>query len=1092
MSDRRRLLASTAHVVISGSSMGGKSGGSGSEQPDNLKSTQVAKVIDLISEGPTRGLIDGMKSVIVDGTRLRNQSGSMNFQNVIIQEVNGWPNQQIMQGFSFQQNEQAVQTQLMAGFPQTRTILNGDVDRCRVTVSVPSLQSITDKGDIKGTDVKFAVYIQYNGGGFNKIGDYTISGKTTSRYQRAIMFPLKKGAAPFDIRVVRTTPDSKSNKLQNELYWDSYTEIIDDRINYNLSACIGVQVSAEQFSSIPKRSYEYDGLIVQIPDNYDPDAGTYDGVWSGDFKYDWTNNPAWVLYDLLTNSRYGLGQYVSSTMIDKWSFYKVAQWCDQRVANGRGGTERRWICNCQIFTQQEAYDLLQQFAGIFRGFTYWNGSQMVAIADQPSDPVVQFTNANVIDGSFQYSSSDIRSRHTQINVGWNDPNLLGQKRYAVVEDQEAISKYGIQPLDVDGLGCTTESQAIRLGKWQLYTELYESEAVQFQAGLETTWVRPGDIIRVLDANISGKRWGGRVGSTTTASIIQFDSEVPLSGGVTYDLFCVIGEGGIERRSQIMAPVDGDYSSVTLVSPFSAAPAAGTVWVMQDPGDLEATLWRVTPVRQSEADRYEVNAVRHYPDKWDYVEKGIALSEPTISDIPVLLDAVSDVQLIEYLTPISPISVAVYATVSWVSSAPRFQVSWRRSDTNENWQTITSELKAVDLQVSEGTWEFQITPISPIGLKGTTYTFKKEIIGRYALPSTPTNFRVSIIDGVASFSWDATTDVDVVIGGRFELRHTINQTDATWNGAQTIIEAIPGRATTVETGYRTGTWMLKAFDMDGRESPNAAMIIAGEPDGRFENFFRIEESPDYLGSKSNTEILLPQEWLIIGATGGYWDSQTDNIDDWPDVDDLPVPVDEEEPPPFGTYKFDNRIDMGGVFGVSFATDVLAFPYMDGGNDVDSRLQNVDSWPSWDDESGDLTGKVTIMVRQTPDNPASPTAEWSDWEKLTAGEYVNRGFEFRADLSASLGQNIGVERLAITADVRNKIDAGEDVPYPAATTRVYYATKFYTVPAVVVTIQDAGTTDVWQILNKTREYFDIEIKNSGGAHQTRTFDWHAQGY
>lgn len=1092
MSDRRHLLANASPIVIAGSGGGGKSGGSGTEQPDNLKSTQVAKIIDLISEGPTRGLIDGMKSAIVDGTRLRNENGTMNHQKVILQEVNGWPNQQIMQGFATQQNEQAVQTQLMYNVPQVRTILNPDVDRCRVTVSVPSLQQIDKKkGDIKGTSVKFRVRVQYDGGGYINVGDYTISGKTTSRYQRAILFPLKKGPAPFDIQVTRLTADSKTNDLQNDLYWDSYTEIIDDRVNYNLSACIGVQVSAEQFNSIPKRVYEYDGLIVQIPENYDPDKATYDGVWSGDFKYDWTNNPAWVLYDLLTNGRYGLGQYVSPSMVDKWSFYKVAQWCDQLVPNGRGGTERRWVCNCQIFTQQEAYDLLQQFAGIFRGFTYWNGSQMVAIADQPSDPVVQFTNANVVNGSFQYSGSDIRSRHTQINVGWNDPALLGQPRYAVVEDQEAISKYGIQPLDLPGLGCTSESQAIRLGKWQLYTELYEAEAVQFQTGLETAWVRPGDIVRIMDANISGNRWGGRIGSTSTASIIQFDAPVSLTGGVTYTLYCVIGEGVPEGRSFSVA-VSGDFTSVTLSTPFSQAPAPGTVWVVQDPGDLEATLWRVISVRQSEADRYEVNGVRHYPDKWEYVERGIALSEPTISDIPTIFDAVEDIKLIEYLRPISDVSVAVFATVSWISSAPRFQVSWRRSGTDENWQTINTELTAVDLQVTEGVWEFQIIPISPIGIKGKSYTFKREIIGKFALPEAPRNFRVSIIDGVASFSWDPASDVDVVIGGRFELRHTINQTNGTWAGAQKVVASIPGRATSVETAYRTGTWMLRTFDITGRQSAGVAMIIAAEPDGRFSNFFRIEESPDYLGSRSNTEVLFPQEWLIIGATGGYWDSQLDDIDDWADVDVLPIPPDEEEPPPFGSYKFDNRIDMGDVFAVSFSSDVLAFPFNPNGPTIDDRAQNVDIWPDWDDDAGELTGSATIMVRHTADDPSLSSADWSPWSPLTTGEYVNRGFEFRADLSAPLGQNIGVERLAITADVRNKIDAGEDLPYPAATTRIYFATKFYVTPAVVVTVQNAASSDVVQIVAKTREYFDIEIKNGSGVHQTRTFDFHSQGY
>lgn len=1091
MSNRLKYLSQVVPSVIAGAGGGGKSGGSGEEQPDNLKSNQVAKVVDLISEGPCRGLINGMKSVFLDGVQLQRDSGVLNFKNVIMQEVLGWPNQPIMSGFAAQLNEQAVQTELKAGVPQVRTILNEDVDRCRVTIGVPSLQKINKKsGDITGTSVTFRIQVSYDGGSFSKIGDFTITGKTTSKYQRSYVFPLKKGPAPFDIQVTRLTADSTSNELQNDLTWDSYTEIIDDRVNYNLSACIGTQVSASQFNSIPRRSYEYEGILCLVPDNYDEDNGTYSGVWDGTFKMSWTNNPAWVLYDILINKRYGLGQYLTDDMLDKWAFYKAGVWCDGKVSNGRGGTERRWTCNVQVFDQYEAYDLIQQFASVFRGFTYWNGSQITPVADQPDSTIKLFTNANVIEGVFEYSSSDIRSRHTQINVGWRDPALLGQKRFATVEDFEAVSKYGIQPLDIEGFGITSESQAVRLGKWQLYTELYEAEAVTFGTGLDGTYVRPGDIISILDNHKRAARWGGRVGAGSTSNVIQVDSPITLNSGILYQINCIIGEGVVQTRSFTVSSTM-DYTAIPIPNGFTEAPDADTIWTISQPNVLEPGLWRVVMIDQPEKDRMSIRAVRHYPDKWDYVEKNLPLDDPRISDIPIYYSAVQDVKLIEYLKALSSITIAVYVTLSWKSAALKFEVYWRKANTSDNWNKTTTEENAIDLLVSEGVWEFQITPISGIGARGTTFSFRREILGKFALPSTPKNFRISVVNGIASFGWDAAEEVDVAIGGSFELRHSGATSGATWFGAQTIIPSIPGTATSVEAPYRPGTWMLKMFDITGRSSVQAAMIISNQLDTNLTNFFRIEEDPTYMGDKSNTEILYPQEWLIIGASGGYWDSQLDNINDWPDVDNLPVPSGEEEPDPYGTYKFSNRIDMGGVFSVTFATDVLAFPYIDGGNDVDNRMLNVDDWPSWDDELGDLRGDVTIKVRQTPDDPASPLANWSDWSILTSGEYVNRGFEFMAVLSATIGQNIGIERLAITADVRNKIDSGEDVPYPAGLTRVYFSTKFYSVPAVVVTVQDAIATDQWQIVNKTREYFEIEIKN-GGVQQTRTFDWQAQGY
>jgi hypothetical protein len=1079
------------NLPVAGSSMGGKGRSrSPKEAPDSLHSKQLASLVDLISEGPIAGLTS-WGDIFCDGVPVTNIDGSFNFQNIYIQQLVGWPNQPIMTGFAAQQSETSVGTQLKYGVGQVRSVENADVDRIRVTVSVPSLQVINKKnGDISGTAVQFRVEVQYGRNGvWLNAGGYTISGKTSSRYQRAVMLVLS-GAKPVDIRVTRLTPDSTVQEMQNDLYWDSYTEIIDDRINYNLSAVVGINIDSEQFSSIPKRTYLVYGRYMLLPDNYNAQTGVYTGVWSGNFQYNWSSNPAWVLFDLITNSRYGLGQFITVAQLDKWEFYRIGQWCDGLVPNGYGGYERRWTCNVQILSQQDAYDLVRQFAAIFRGFTYWDGGKLVPVADMPADPATQFTNADVIDGAFIYSGTDLRSRHTQINVGWNDPKLLGDKRFATVEDHASITKYGIQNLDMDALGCISESQAVRVGKWQLYTELYETELVQFSTGLDKTWTRPGDIIRISDVHVGGKRRGGRVASGTTASRVYFDAPVgaATAGGAIY-VSCVLGEGKIETKQLVNLSPDQLFGD--LVSPFSDAPALDTTFVVNEVGDLEPTLWRVTGISQGDLGTYDVKAVRHYPDKWAYVENNIALSVPDTSDIPIYF-RVTSLTAMDYLVRASPISVGVKCTVSWVSEAPRFDIAYRNADRNDNWQVIRTAEKAVDLDVIEGNYEFQVTPISPIGLKGPMTTLKYKVIGRYAPPPKPEQFRVQSIGGVGHFEWKPSDTLDVIIGGHYELRHSSRTFGAIWGSARTVVATIPGTASTVEAPYQSGTWFLRTFDIVNVPSSEAAVIFTTTIDEQYAQFARICENPDFLGDHYGTEVKLPQEWLVLGQSGGRWDEQLNNIDTWPQVDVLPVvnpplPTDIRT----GYYIFDNMIDAGGVFPIRFSTDMLAFVYNETGEFIDDRQTESDTWPDWDNSGSDLSAEVQLSIRMTNDDPANPDAIWTEWETFGSAEYTARGFQFRADLWAQAGQNIGIEQLCILADLKNKVDEGGDVAYNATPLDVFFDIKFYTIPAIVVTVQNALSTDQVQITNKSRDRFTISITNAG-AQVSRTFDWHAQGY
>jgi Putative phage tail protein len=1075
-------------IAGSGGGKGRSKGGGGTEAPNSLKSKQIARIVDLLSEGPIAWLANNAQSIFLDGVALQNPDGSLNFSNVSLAGVAGWPDQPLMTGFAAQQAETAVGIQLKFGptnWP-VRTIVDPNVDRCRITVSVPALQQVDkNNGNIFGTIVEFDIHVQANGGGFQSLGRQTIAGKTNTRYQRAVSFNLP-GSPPWDIRLARVTADSTTVELQNDLFWDSYTAIIDDRVNYTLSACIGLTVDAEQFQAIPKRTYDLKGLYIGIPSNYDPIARTYSGVWDGTFQYNWSNNPAWVWLDLIRVGRYGLGNFIdATTQVDKWAIYRIAQWCDGMVPNGKGGYEPRFVCNAVIRDQQEAFDLVNSLASVFRGAAYWAGGMMVPIADMPADPVGQYTNANVIDGTFNYASSDIRARHNMASVAWNDPENLGEPRLAIVEDQEGISRYGIQKTDVIAVGCTSESQAIRVGKWTLFSETYEGETVNFRTGLETAWCRPGDIIQIADINIGGERRGGRIVSAT-ASAIVVDAPVTFHAGQSHQISCVMPNGSIETR-----PASGSGETVDILptTPFSTAPLPDSVWVLAS-SDLAPTLWRVITAAQTDADQYEITALRQHPDKWAYIENNIALSTPDISNIGAI-DPVRDLNAIDYLVALSSISVGVRMLISWQSLAPSFEVAWR--PVNGNWIRVRTEQVAHDVEAVEGDYEIWVTPINLLGRRGQTAKINYTVIGTSAPPLEPKQFRVKISDGVALFEWLPATELDVIIGGHFELRHSSRTSGANWASAQVVIPSIPGTATTVEAIYRVGTWFLKTFDIVGLESVKAATIIALQPDGRYTEFVRICENPDFLGNRFYTEVLNPQQWLVIGQTGGIWDDQMADMDSWPDVDLLAegMPTPPQSAPRHGWYLFEDRIDAGGIFTVRFSADILAFPFQEGSEFIDDRLDPIDEWNDFDNVGADLGGQVQLFIRTTNDDPASPAAAWSAWQVFAPMEYTARAFEFRADLYAPIGQNIGIEELCIIADLRMKMDSDEDVPYPATTTHVTFKVKFYLVPAVVITVQNALATDTIQVLNKTRQGFDLNITNAG-AQVTRVFDFQARGY
>lgn len=1049
---------------ISGASFGGSSKGSGGdESPNTLRSHQTARIVDLLSEGPIVGPWSGVKSIYYDGVPIRptNAPGNGsedNFENYTIAGVSGFGNQPVIKGFASQQSEFGVNTQLTHGNPITKRLSSNDLDRVRITVSTPALMYTQTDGDIIGNEVDFIVRLNSNGGGWKTITTNMIDGKTNTNYQRELIFALT-GSPPWDIQVERLEPDSTDVKSQKDLYWDSYTEILDARINYTLSAVLCHTVRAEDFDHIPDRVVDCGGLLVRYPSNYNPTTRKYTGTWDGTFVTGYCNNPAWVFYDIIVESRYGIGDFIDPADVDKWELYAIAKWCDGNVPDGKGGQEPRWTFNGVIRDRQEAYDLLANIASVWRGSAFWAGGQLVPICDMPSDPVFQFSNANVIDGQFNYQSEDIRARHNQVMVAWNDPANLGERRLVPVEDRASIAKYGILKTEIVAMGCTSEGQAQRVGEWLMYTENYEGETVTFTAGIEGAYVRPGAICQISDVTVAGARRSGRL-VEVTADYIRLDSEVTLRSGFNYSVTCIRSNGNLVtlRCGSPQSPTDRLNLQTAWNGPWADK---DTIWVLSS-DDLEPSIWRVVSSKPTgEKDRYEILAISHNKSKWGYVERDKKLDIPDISNIGGV-PIVTSIKVEEFIYQLSPTTLGNRLLVSWQSKAPYFDVYYREK--NGQWTRLFAiSQKSIEFDVSEKTYEVWITPRNSIGRRGSTAKEVYTVVGRKTPPKKPQNFRIQVIEGVALFQWLVATEIDVLVGGSYELRYSPRTVSAVWTSANRVIASIPGTATTVEIPYRPGTYFLRVRDIGGLAS-EPVMIIATQPNKSLHTFVHLVEQPLYEGQRTNVEIKNPQKWLIISD-----------------------PYDE------GFYKFKNQVNLGGVFSVKLTIDLFAFPYIEGQGFIDDRMNKCDTWQSWDDEGTDGAGAVTIQYRQTNTDPAG-TPDWTEWQQFIAGEYEGWAFQFRAWLQAPQGQNVGIEELGVIADISDKQDIGNDIAWAPNVMNITYSVKFFSIPSVAINIQNAQTGDYYEITNKTKTGFTLRLRNAAGSIITgsRTFDWIAIGY
>lgn len=597
-------------------SKGGGKGHTPREAKDDLKSTQQLSVIDALSEGPIVGPVNGLQSVLINNTPVVDADGNSNIHGVTVVYQVGETPQSPLEGFEASGAETVLGVEVKHDNPVTRTVVSENIDRLRFTFGVQMLQETTDKGDRNPSSVNLLIQFQRSGV-WNTEFDITINGKITTQYLASVVAD-NLPPRPFSVRMVRVTPDSTTDRLQNKTLWSSYTEIIDIRQGYPGTAVAGLLVDAEQFGSQQvTRNYHLRGRIFQVPSNYDPDTRTYTGLWDGTLKPAYTNNPAWCTMDILTHPRYGLGRRIGVADVDKWALYAIAQYCDQQVPDGFGGTEPRMTLNAYMTSQRKAYDVLADFCSVMRCMPVWNGSRMTFVQDRPSDSAWTYTNSNVVGGRFKYSFSALKDRHNAIEVRYTDPLNGWQTSTELVEDHASQIRYGRNLLKMDAFGCTSRGQAHRTGLWVMMTELLETQTVDFSVGAEGLRHTPGDIIEVCDNDYAGASIGGRITDLDISTrTLTLDREItlPESGAATLN---IVGPDGTPFSTEIQSQPVPDRV-VLKVMPETVQPYS--IWGLKLPS-LKRRLFRCVRIKENDDGTYAITAVQHVPEKESIVDNG---------------------------------------------------------------------------------------------------------------------------------------------------------------------------------------------------------------------------------------------------------------------------------------------------------------------------------------------------------------------------------------------------------------------------------------------------------------------------------------
>ncbi|HGH3623484.1 TPA: host specificity protein J [Acinetobacter baumannii] len=699
--------------------------------PDSAQSKTYIKILYGLSEGEVEGLANGLQSVYLEETPLHNPNGGSNFKDIQFDFRHGTNDQTHIEGFPDISSETAINVELVSGTPWVRAISNTDLDAVRIRFKWGPLRNQNMKnGDVTGYTIEYAIDLQTDGGPWTEVLKTKISDKTSANYERAHRIDLPRADSGWQIRVRRITPNRYAEDISDKMYVDALTEVIDLKLSYPNTAMLGLQYDAETFSNVAKVAVDLKGIKLQVPSNYNPVARTYTGMWDGTFKRAYTNNPAWIYYDICTSKRYALGDRLTAAMLDKWSLYRLAQYCDQMVDDGKGGKEPRFTCNVYLQSTEDAYAILSKLAGVFRAISYWDGNSIVCDADIPQDTYFTYTRANVIDGMFEYSGTRARDRHTVAKVAWDNPANHYKTEYVYVRDEAAIAKLGVRIAEIDAWGCTSEGQAQRAGLWALKSEQLETRTVSFKVGLDGYIPQPGKVIEIADELFAGRANGGRISAVSAdRKIITLDrDDVVCRAG---DRLVVNGEDG-KAQARIVSSKIGRNVTVTVA--FDSV-AAENVWVV-DAQDLKTMKFRVMSITQDDKHQFSITGLQYESEKYNAIDFGAFIDERPISIINPTTQAPVTNVLISSETMVQQGLSIETMVIAWdqAEGATKYQVEWRKDDGTWIKLPITGS-NSVEVQgIYAGNYEARVTAISAFDVASLpTYSILTTLSGKQGLP-----------------------------------------------------------------------------------------------------------------------------------------------------------------------------------------------------------------------------------------------------------------------------------------------------------------------------------------------------------------------
>lgn len=794
----------------------GRKGGSSSsrtpvEQPDDLQSVAKAKILIALGEGELAGGLTD-QTIFLDGTALKNSDGSANFSGVTWEFRPGTQAQTYILGMPGTENEVTVGTEIKSDVAWSHTFTNTQLSAIRLRLKWPSLFKQEDDGDLVGYSIKYAIDLQTDGGSFVTVINTAVTGKTTSGYERSHRIDLPQAGSTWTVRLRRLTSNANSAKIGDAMSLQSYTEVIDAKLRYPNTSLLYIEFDSSQFNgSIPQISCEPKGRVIRVPDNYDPIGRTYTGTWSGVFKWAWTDNPAWVFYDIVVSDRFGLGNRLTAANIDKWELYRVSQYCDQLVPDGKGGsgTEPRYKCDVYIQQRNDAYTVLRDFAAIFRGMTYWGGNQIVALADMPRDVDYTYTRANVVDGLFTYSSSTTKTRYTTALVSWTDPANGYADAMEPVFEQDLVARYGFNQLELTAIGCTRQSEANRKGRWGILTN-NKDRVVTFSVGLDGMIPQPGYIIGVADELLSGKITGGRIRSVNGRAI-TLDRAPDAKQGDRMILNLPSGAA----QSRTIQSVTGNVVTVTVA--YGETPQAESVWVVES-DQLYAQQYRVVSVADNNDNTFTISGAYHDPDKYARIDTGAIIDERPVSVVPPGSQLPpAGIKIETYSIVNQGISVqTMRATWTETANAISYEAQWRRNE--GNWISVArSSTTSFEVPgIYTGRYVVRVRAINAAEISSDWgYSDEVTLTGKVGNPPKPVGFAATGINWGIQLNWGFPANTSDTL--KTEIQYSPNSDQS----SPLLLSDVPyPQATYTQLGLKAGQefwYRAQLVDKTGNES-----------------------------------------------------------------------------------------------------------------------------------------------------------------------------------------------------------------------------------------------------------------------------------